>query len=168
MTPLKQPRIRESLLGAVIAGAVNGIIAWIALKGEVRVPLSMDSIGSPGITALGNAATVVFSLTFINTCISFLIYRRIARKAVEAPPELRSMPFLSVGLGLAASNTILQFGGFVAAAVLWQRLMGTIMVSPFIAAIILGMIAMVAAALADLRTKREMMDKVLRSRAFAA
>ncbi|WP_295145010.1 hypothetical protein [uncultured Reyranella sp.] len=64
------PLIRDALSGAVIPGVLNGVIGWVAFKGEVSVPLSMDSIGSPGITALGNATTVVFSLTLINTCIS--------------------------------------------------------------------------------------------------
>jgi hypothetical protein len=117
----------------------------------------MDSIGSPGITALGNAATVVFALTLIITCITFFVFRRAARRSGTAPAALRSLPFLQTGLRIATANTLLVFGAFVAAAVLWQRFVGTVSVSPVVATLVVVFMAMAATVFAELRTKREML-----------
>ena len=52
------PRLADALPGSLINGVINGAIAWSAFKGSAQVPLSVDSIVAPGVTALGNAATV--------------------------------------------------------------------------------------------------------------
>lgn len=154
---MNPPRLADSAVGAVINGAINGAISWSAFKTSESVPLSMDSIGSPGITALGNAATVVFALTLIITCITFFVFRRAARQSGVAPEALRSMPFVPTGLRIATFNTLLMFGAFVAAAVLWQRFVGTVSVSPVVATLVVAFMAMAATAFAELRTKQEML-----------
>lgn len=108
--------------------------------------------------ALGNAATVVFALTLFITCITFFVFRRSARKSGMAPAALRSMPFVPTGLRIATLNTLLMFGAFVAAAVLWQRFVGTVSVSPMVATLVVAVTAMAATAFAELRTKREMLS----------
>ncbi len=154
---MNPPRLADSAVGAVINGVINGAISWSAFKTSASVPLSMDSIGSPGITALGNAATMVFALTLIITCITFFVFRRSARKSGAAPAALVSMSFLPTGLRIATANTLLMFGAFVAAAVLWQRFVGTVSVSPLVATLVVAFMAMAATAFAELRTKREML-----------
>lgn len=153
---MEAPRLFDSTITAVINGVINGVIAWSAFKASESVPLSMDSIGSPGVTALGNAATVAFSLTAIVTCITFFLFRGAARKSL-APPALSRMPFLSVGLRIALVNTAMVFGAFVALAVLWQRLAGTVSVGPIAATLVVALIAAVATAIAEWLTKREML-----------
>jgi len=150
------PRLAQSLPSALINAVINGLIAWSAFKGSATVPLSMDSIGSPGVTALGNAAPVVFSLTFIITAITFFVFRAGARKAGTAP-SVAALSFWPAGLGIALRNTLLAFGGFVAAAVLWQRFVGTLQVSPLAAALVVALVAAGATAVAEWRTKREML-----------
>jgi hypothetical protein len=151
------PRLADSLPGGLINGAINGAIAWSAFAGMAQVPLSVDSIASPGITALGNAATVAFTLTFIATSITFLVFRGAARKVDVAPPSLTALRFWPDGLGIALRNTLLAFGGFVAMAVLWQRFVGTLLVGPVVATLVVALVAASAAALAEWRTKREML-----------
>ena len=124
------PRLADSAVGAAVNAAINGAIAWSGFKASESVPLSVDSIGTPGITALGNAATAAFALTLIITCITFFVYRGSARKAPRAPAVLGAMPFLPTGLRIAVANTLLAFGAFVAVAVLWQRFAGTVSVGP--------------------------------------
>ena len=41
----------------VAGGVINGAISSSAFKSLPQVPLSTDGISSPGVTALGNAAT---------------------------------------------------------------------------------------------------------------
>ena len=151
------PRLAQSLPGALINGVINGAIAWSAFKGSAQVPLSMDSIAAPGVTALGNAATVAFALTFIITSITFFVFRSGARKSGTAPRALTELGYWPAGLGIALRNTLLVFGGFVAAAVLWQRFVGTLLVGPLAATLVVAAVAAAATAVAEWRTKREML-----------
>jgi hypothetical protein len=154
----KPPRLADSLPGSMINGAINGAIAWSAFKGSTQVPLSMDSIATSGVTALGNAATVAFALTFIITSITFFVFRAGARKSVKRRrSRLTGFELLAAGLGIALRNTLLVFGGFVAAAVLWQRFAGTLLVGPLAATLVVAAVAVMATAVAEWRTKREML-----------
>lgn len=152
------PRLLDGLAGGAVNGAINGAIAWSAFKGSAQIPLSMDSIAAPGITALGNAATVVFALTFIFTTITFFTYRAAARKSGIAPPGLAALAYWPQGLRIALLNTLLSFGGFVALAVLWQRFVGTLVVGPLGASLLVGLVAMGATVVAEWRTRREMLQ----------
>ena len=151
------PRLAQWLPGALINGVINGAIAWSAFKGSAQVPLSVDSIAAPGVTALGNAATVAFALTFIITSITFFVFRAGARKSGTAPRALTGLGYWPAGLGIALRNTLLVFGGFVAAAVLWQRYAGTVLVGPVTASLVVAAVAAIATAVAEWRTKREML-----------
>ena len=152
------PRLADGLVGGAINGAINGAISWSAFKGSEQVPLSVDSIAAPGITALGNAATVVFALTFIFTTISFFTFRAAARKSGIAPPGLSALSYWPHGLRIALLNTLLAFGGFVALAVLWQRLIGTVVTGPLGATLVVALVAMGATMVAGWRTSREMLQ----------
>jgi hypothetical protein len=152
-----QPRLLDSAPGAAINAGLNGAIAWASFRSQAAVPLSVDSIAAPGVTALGNAATVVFALVLIITCITFLIYRRSARRDAGAPPAIGAMAFYPTGLQITVSNTLLAFGGFVTAAVIWQRVVGTIEVGPATAAIVIACVAAIATAFAEARTKNAML-----------
>jgi hypothetical protein len=152
------PRLFQSFTGSGINGVINGAISWSAFKETDQVQLSVDSIAAPGVTALGNAATVAFALTFIITSVTFFVFRASARKSTAAPDALKSLSYWSVGLRIALLNTLLVFGGFVAAAVLWQRFVGTLLVGPVYATLVVALVAMLATAIADWRTKREMLQ----------
>jgi hypothetical protein len=152
------PRLADSWVSAGINGAINAAIAWHGFRGSAAVPLSMDSIGSPGVTALGNAAPVAFSLTFIITCITFFVFRAAARKSGRAP-TVAGLAFFPDGLRIALSNTLLVFGGFVAIAVLWQRFAGTVSVGPVAATLVVAAVAALATAIAETRTRREMLAR---------
>jgi hypothetical protein len=155
---MEPPRLLQSLPGALANGAINGAISWSAFKGSDRVPLSVDSIAAPAVTAFGNAATVAFALTFIIASITFFVFRAGARKSGAAPLALTEIRYWPTGLGIALRNTLLVFGGFVAGAVLWQRFAGTLLVGPVAATLVVAAVAGIATALAEWRTKREMLD----------
>jgi hypothetical protein len=155
----RPPRLADSAVSAAINGVINAVIAWFGFRGSASVPLSMDSIGSPGVTALGNAAPVAFSLTFIITCITFFVFRGAARKSGQAPAALTGMGFVPDGLRIALLNTLMVFGGFVALAVLWQRLVGTVTVGPLTATLVVAVVAALATAIAEWRTRGEMLGR---------
>jgi hypothetical protein len=91
------------------------------------------------------------------TCITFFMVRRSARKSGVAPASFQQIAFLPTGLRIALLNTFLVFGAFVAIAVLWQRFVGTVMVGPLVATLVVAAVATVATAIAEWRTKREML-----------
>lgn len=152
------PRLLQSSAGAGVNGLINGAISWSVFKGLGQVPLSVDSIAAPGVTALGNAATVAFALTFIITSVAFFVFRGSARKSSIAPSALKSLTYWRMGFRVALQNTLLVFGGFVATAVLWQRFVGTLVVGPVLATLVVAMLAVLATAIADWRTRREMLQ----------
>jgi hypothetical protein len=154
---LNPPRLVESLPGGLVNGAINGAIAWSGFKVSETVPLSVDSIAAPGVTALGNSATVAFALTFIITSITFVVFRAGARKSEAAPRALVDLRYWPTGLGIALRHTLLVFGGFVAVAVLWQRFAGTLLVGPGVATLVVAVVAALATVLAEWMTKREML-----------
>ncbi|MBN8490484.1 MAG: hypothetical protein J0M00_03525 [Burkholderiales bacterium] len=158
------PHLADGLIGGVINGVINGAIAWSAFKGMAQVPLSVDSISSTGITALGNAATLVFALTFILTTITFFTYRSAARKSGNAPKALTEQAYWPQGLGIALRNTLLAFGAFIALAVLWQRFAGTLLVGPLAATVVVGLVAMGATMFAEWRTRGEMLQAAAAAR----
>lgn len=153
----RPPKLQDSAVSAVINGVINGAIAWSGFSGHESIPLSIDSIGTPGVTALGNAATVAFALTLIITIITFFVFRRAARKSSEAADALRGLAFLPTGLRLSVANTLLVFGGFVTLAILWQRLAGSVSVSPVAATLVVAVVAALATAIAEWRTRCEML-----------
>jgi hypothetical protein len=158
------PRLTDGLVGGAINGLINGAIAWSAFKGGAQVPLSVDSIAAPGITALGNAATVVFTLTFILTTMTFFRYRSAARKSGHASKALTALAYWPQGLGIALRNTLLSFGAFIALAVLWQRFVGTLVVGPLAATAVVGLVAMGATVFAEWRTRSEMLQAAAAAR----
>jgi hypothetical protein len=74
------------------------------------------------------------------------------------------MPFLRVGLRIATANTLLAFGAFVTAAVVWQRAMGTMELTFLGATTVVALVAGLATAFAEWRTKAEMLDMARRPR----
>jgi hypothetical protein len=151
------PRLANSLPGSLMNGVINAAISWSAFNGMVQVPLSLDRIAAPGITAVGNAATVAFVLTFIMTSIIFFVFRGAARKVEGAPRSLTELRYWLIGVGISLRNTLLVFGGLVAGAVLWQRFAGTVCVGPVAATLVIATVAFVATAIADWHTKNVML-----------
>jgi hypothetical protein len=151
------PRLADGFVGGAINGVINGGIAWWAFKDSPQIPLSMDSILAPGITALGNAATMVIALTFILATITFLTFRSAARRSGIAPRVLTDQAYWPQGLSIALRNTLMAFGSFVTLAVLWQRFAGTLLVSPMAATVVVGLVAMGATMFAEWRTRGEML-----------
>jgi hypothetical protein len=158
------PRLMDGLVGGAINGLINGAIAWSAFRTLPQVPLSVDSISAPGITALGNAATVVFALTFILTTVTFFTYRSAARKSGSAPRTLAEQAYWPQGLGIALRNTLLALGAFIALAVLWQRFAGTLLVGPLAATVVVALVAMGATMFAEWRTRGEMLQAAAAAR----
>lgn len=121
---------------AVINGAIQAVLMW----GDGPVALSADTIGGSEHTVLGNAVLLATSLAMILTAIAHL--------TLKVPRR----PFLPDGLWLVVKHGLFAFGAVVAAAVLWHRFAGTVIVGVPVAVVILGLVAGFVAATVNYMT----------------
>lgn len=126
--------VKHALIPAVINGVINGWISWAEFSGSESIALSVDSIASGARSAIGNAVMVATALGLILSLINFAMERR-ADKGGARPGVLRA------AMVIAGKNAFFLFGLFVAAGVLWQRVMGTIAVGPLTATLLTAAVA---------------------------
>lgn len=139
------PADRSQILkGAVISGVINavinGAIQAFLLKGSGPIPLSADAISAGTPTVLGSAVPLAVSLAMILTAVSHW--------TLKAPKK----PFVPMALWLVVKHGVLAFGALVAAAVVWQRAIGTVEVGVATAVVILGVLAGLVAAAVNYMT----------------
>lgn len=128
--PVDPPTIlRANLANGLINAAINGVIQLLLQRGSGPNALSTDATSSTEHTVLGSAVPLAVSLTVILTAIGHFTAR---------PPR---RPFFPSVAGLILKHGVFAFGAVVAGAVVWQRLLGTVTVSPTSGAVILGLIA---------------------------
>lgn len=151
---------RDSLIPAAINAVINGAIAWFGFKAAPAVPMTLDLISAKQHTVWGQGVTLAFALGLILTLVTAKVF---AKHAVKADPSLAprvQRPIFPFVAGVALGNAMALFGWFVALAVLWQRVIGTVEVSPVVAAALVGLLAGVITVIVDMRTKRALLQPV--------
>lgn len=134
--------LRGAVVTGVINALINGVIQLFFLWGHTPIPLSVDAITNDANTVLGAAVPLAVTLAMILTVIAYL--------TLKAPKR----PFLPSGLWLTIKHGVFTFGLVVLAAVIWQRLMGTVSVSLITAVIVLAVIAGLVAGVVNFMTIR--------------
>lgn len=134
----------QILKGAMLSGAINavinGAIQAFLLRGQGRIPVSVDAIGAGAHTVLAAAVPLAVSLAMILTAV--------AHWTLKAPKK----PFVPTTLWLVVKHGLFAFGALVAAAVVWQRIVGTVEVSVSTAVVFLGLVAGLVAAVVNYMT----------------
>jgi hypothetical protein len=126
----------EALVPASINMVINGFIAWNGFSGKESVALTVDSISAGAHTAFGGAVMTATSLGLILSLINFAMERKHAEG--ESIPRRESM---RAALGMGLKNAFFLFGLLASAALIWQRLFGTIEVAPLTATVVTALIA---------------------------
>jgi hypothetical protein len=130
--------------GAVVSGlinaAINGAIQYFLLRGSVPIPISVDSIGTETHTVLGSSVPLAVSLAMILTAVTHW--------TTKGPKK----PFIPTTLWLVIKHGLFAFGTVVAAAVIWQRTVGTVEVGLGTAVLVLGILAGLVAAIVNYMT----------------
>jgi hypothetical protein len=148
---------QDSLIPAAINALINGAIAWFTFRGEAAIPLSVDMISSSQHTVWGQGTTLAFFLGMILTLVTWKVFgAHVAKTHPQWSARLRRPLFPDVAM-IALRNTLMLFGAFVVVAVLWQRILGSIEVSPAIAAGLVGLLAALITMVVEVRTKRELL-----------
>jgi hypothetical protein len=146
--------MKEAAIPAAINAVINGLIAYDEFSSLASVPLTVDAISSSEATVGSNAALIALTLSVILTCITSALARRAA--AARAPHAARAPLFPGV-LRLAVEHALVLFGATVVVAVLWQRSVGSVSVSPLVAAMMLALFAAAATVFVHVRTTRALL-----------
>jgi len=146
--------IRNSIAGGAINGAINGGISAMSFFRQDEVPITLDSISNQEVTVFGQGVLLAFMLTLILTGINYAgVVKALKKKGESAPP-----PFWTWGARLALRNALAAFGAAMIIAVLWQRFVSTVMVSPTVATAILFVMAFLFTVYAGVATAGTMLE----------
>lgn len=151
-------RIQDGLIPAVINAVINGGIAYSGFKAEQAVPLTLDLISGKQHTVFGEGVVLAFALGVILSIVTAKVF---AGHAVKADPSLAPLvqrPIFPFVMKIALSNGVALFGWFMALAILWQRVVGTVEVQPVLAAVLVGLLAAIITLIVEVWTKRAMLQ----------
>ncbi len=128
---------KDAVIPGAISAAINAFTAWQGFKGNEAIALTVDSISTGSSSAFGGAVATATAMGMIITLINFALAHREAQPA-NAPSRTSLFGY---ALGVAIKNTLFLFGLFVALAVVWQRVFGTITVGAPTATVLTALIA---------------------------
>lgn len=134
---------KGALVSGVINAVINGAIQWYLLSGDAPLPLTVDGISSDEHTVFGAAVPLAVSLAMILTAVAYTTIK---------PPKPRFYPaflWMTIKHGFFALGVVITF------AVLWQRVLGSILVPLAVAVVILAVLAGIVAAAVNYMTIRE-------------
>lgn len=144
----RQQDIRKAaIISGVVNAVINGAIQAYFLWGKTSVPMSVDAISAGTHTVLGSAVPLAVSLAMILTAV--------AHWTLKAPKK----PFVPTTLWLIVKHGLFAFGTLVAAAVVWQRVVGTVDVSVATAVLLLAVVAGIVAGLVNYMTISEVVER---------
>lgn len=143
-----QEILKGALVGGTINAIINGLINWFQVKNLDSVLVTDNLISSTEHTLLSGAVPLAVSLAFILSGVAFL-----TAKIPDKPSYFPKIFWLSI------KNAFMAFGIAVTFGVMWQRWMGSIEISPIMAAISTGIIAGIVAGIINYLTMKEITKK---------
>jgi hypothetical protein len=148
---------KKSLVGAVINGVINAGISATSFFKQEAVPITLDHISNHEVTVFGQGVLLAFMLTLILTGINYMTVAKDMRKTKKE--KAFPHPFWPWGAKLAFRNGLAAFGAAMVVAVMWQRFVGTIMVPPLVATLMMFAIAFLFTVYASVATTSAMVQE---------
>ncbi len=136
---------KDAILSGVINAVINGIIGWFMFRGKPLVPLTVDTISAHEKTVFSTGVMTAFLLSVILGIIAFNGFKKKGKKLQLADDELLDRPFFFFGVRTVAFYSLFAFGTAALVALFLQKFLGSLMVTPVVAAVLLGIIAGLAA-----------------------
>jgi len=136
---------KDALISGLANAVINGFIGWLMFRGKDTLPLTVDTISAHEKTVFSTGVMTAFILSIILGAIAFFTFGKKARSLQLAPPELLDRPFFFFGVRTILFYSLFVFGTAALVALFWQKIAGTILVTPVVAAMLLGAIAGIAA-----------------------
>ena len=138
-----------AIIPGVINAAINGVMEWYKFSQHPQVMITGDSISSNDLAVFGQALQVALTLSIVGTTIAYLTF-----KSPKPKP-----PYFPRVLLLTFKHVFFAFGIGTSLAILWQRLFGTIMVSPLTGTLMITVIAGFASWFITWMTMRELVKE---------
>jgi hypothetical protein len=136
---------KDAVLSGVINAVINGVIGWFMFRGNDVLPLTVDTISAHEKTVFSTGVMTAFLLSVILGIIAFFNFGKKANSLQLASPELLNRPFFFFGVRTVLFYSLFAFGTAALVALFLQKFVGTILVTPVIGGVILGLIAGIAA-----------------------
>ncbi|MGR5409422.1 permease [Vibrio sp. PNB22_8_1] len=154
-----QVRVQDSLIAGIINALINGYIAYVHFEPMDAVPVSINLVRHEQITVWGEAITLTFGLGIILSLItSKLFLRHIGKAYPDALPQIASSLWADL-VPIALKHAAVLFGWLTVLALLWTKYIGEVMVSAYIAAVMVGMFAFFITLIIEVRTKNSLLYK---------
>jgi len=135
---------KNALMSGVINGVINGVIGWFMFQQKDALPLTVDTISAPEKTVFSTGVMTAFILSLILGTIAFFTFSKKAKTFQVPWPELLDRPFFFFGVRTVLFYSLFAFGTAALVALFLQKFLGTILVTPLMGAILLGIIAGIA------------------------
>lgn len=148
---------KNALISGVTNAVINGMIGWFMFRAKDTLPLTVDAISGNQKTVFSTGVMTAFMLSVILGTIAFFTFSKKAKEMQVADPELLERPFLFFGLRAVLFYALFAFGTAALIALFLQKFLGTILVTPLIGAIVLGVISGIAAWFINRAVMKEML-----------
>ncbi|EJL9427884.1 permease [Vibrio cholerae] len=152
-------KVKDSLVGGVINGAINGYIASYHFKGMDSVPMSLNVITNSEVTVWGQAVSLTFGLGIILSLITSKLFLHQLNKSHPQHVQQLQSGFWSNLMPIAVAQAAALFGWFVALAVIWTKYVGEVSVSSSSAVLLVGLFAFIITIAVEVRTKKSIIYK---------
>ncbi|MGU3162508.1 permease [Vibrio cholerae] len=152
-------KVKDSLVGGVINGAINGYIASYHFKGMDSVPMSLNVITNSEVTVWGQAVSLTFGLGIILSLITSKLFLHQLNKSHPQHVQQLQSGFWSNLVPIAVGQAAALFGWFVALAVIWTKYVGEVSVSSSSAVLFVGLFAFIITIAVEVRTKKSIIYK---------
>ncbi|EIA0767548.1 permease [Vibrio cholerae] len=152
-------KLKDSLVGGMINGAINGYIASYHFKGMDSVPMSLNVITNSEVTVWGQAVSLTFGLGIILSLITSKLFLHQLNKSHPQHVQQLQSGFWSNLVPIAVAQAVALFGWFVALAVIWTKYVGEVSVSSSSAVLLVGLFAFIITIAVEVRTKKSIIYK---------
>ncbi|EGQ9628767.1 permease [Vibrio cholerae] len=152
-------KVKDSLVGGVINGAINGYIASYHFKGMDSVPMSLNVITNSEVTVWGQAVSLTFGLGIILSLITSKLFLHQLNKSHPQHVQQLQSGFWSNLVPIAVGQAAALFGWFVALAVIWTKYVDEVSVSSSSAVLLVGLFAFIITIVVEVRTKKSIIYK---------
>lgn len=149
---------KDSIVGSLINGVINGGIAWFEFRGAENIPLTLDAISTQEKSVFGQGVTLAIALGIILTIVAWKVFSSGVKKSRPDLLEKLNWRLFPDVSWLAVQNAMTLFGWAVALAVVWQRTLGTVFVTPAAAAALVALFAAAITAIVEVRTKKSLLS----------
>ncbi|WP_177171425.1 permease [Vibrio cholerae] len=152
-------KLKDSLVGGMINGAINGYIASYHFKGMDSVPMSLNVITNSEVTVWGQAVSLTFGLGIILSLLTSKLFLHQLNKSHPRHVQQLQSGFWSNLVPIAVGQAAALFGWFVALAVIWTKYVGEVSVSSASAVLLVGLFAFIITIAVEVRTKKSIIYK---------